>query len=214
MASTLSVALVFACLGVAASAQQPTHLETSLGWRRTAVTNAALDGRLHEAAAQYRGYAPIPRIALFDIAYPKDSAESAALGGNAVLVVIAVVQDSSELPLRRVYVTPSTASSVQLSLVGAAGSYTSDTVTRATFGRFRFDAAYLLPLSVRVTAGDLLIDFGAHRDGFRLIRFDGDVPDPIRALGTLPSTPARASPEAVWSFIRREYPDLASGLGR
>lgn len=42
-------------------------------------TNAALDARIREAAVQYRPYAPVLRVAFFDIAYPKDCAELVAM---------------------------------------------------------------------------------------------------------------------------------------
>src|SRR5438094_611315 len=67
------------------------------------VNNAALDGRLSQAAAQYRSYAPVPRIAFYDIAFPKDCGELAATDQQAVLVVTAVVQDSTELPPASIY---------------------------------------------------------------------------------------------------------------
>src|SRR2546426_1728471 len=96
--------IAFAALSSAARAQAPLHLESDAGWSHGSVSNAALDARLAAAAVQYRSYAPVPRIAFFDLAYPKDSTEAAAMNGYTVLVVTAVVQDSTELPLPRVYV--------------------------------------------------------------------------------------------------------------
>src|SRR6266700_3497522 len=57
------------------STAQITHREHNLGWANGAVTNTALDGRLSQAAIQYRSYAPVPRIAFYDIAFPEDCAE-------------------------------------------------------------------------------------------------------------------------------------------
>jgi len=205
------LAAALLCLEHRVVAQTPTHIENSLGWRREAVPNAALDARLAEASAQYRRLAPLPRIALYDIAYPKDSAEAVALGENGVLVVTAVVQDTVELPLRRVYVATLTGVS-ELTLVAAVASYTSDSVVRATFGRFRLDAVYLLPLSLRSTAGDLLTDFAAHRDGFRFMHFDGQRPPALQELGAPVSTTASPPSAVLWAFMRREYPDLANVL--
>src|SRR2546429_7555707 len=85
-----AVCIAFAALSSAAWAQAPLHLETDAGWSHGAVSNAALDARLAAAALQYRSYAPVPRIAFFDLAYPKDSTEAAAMHGYAVLVVTAV----------------------------------------------------------------------------------------------------------------------------
>ena len=96
--------VAFVALTASARAQAPVHLESDAGWSHGSVSNGALDARLAAAARQYRSYAPVPRIAFFDLAYPKDSTEAAAMNGYAVLVVTAVVQDSTELPLPRVYV--------------------------------------------------------------------------------------------------------------
>src|SRR6266702_4239527 len=175
--------IAFAALSSAARAQAPLHLESDVGWSHGSVSNAALDARLAAAALQYRSYAPIPRIAFFDLAYPKDSAEAAAMNGYAVLVVTAVVQDSTELPLPQVYVR-SVNGDRELPLVARIASWlpASDTIVRPTFGRFRLDACYLLPIAARASQGDLLVDFATHRQGFRLIHFAGDgLPRELRA---------------------------------
>jgi len=110
------------------------------------------------------------------------------------LVVTAVVQDSTELPLPHVYVR-SVNGDRELPLVARVASWlpASDTIVRPTFGRFRLDASYLLPIAARASQGDLLVDFATHRQGFRLIHFAGDVPEPVRRLrftGTPSGQPA------------------------
>src|SRR2546426_8168854 len=93
-----AMCIAFAPLSSAARAQAPLHLESNVGWSHGSVSNAALDARLAAAALQYRSYAPVPRIAFFDLAYPKDSAEAAAMNGYAVLVVTARSEEhTSEL---------------------------------------------------------------------------------------------------------------------
>src|SRR6266568_228897 len=130
--------VAFVALTASARAQAPVHLESDAGWPHGSVSNGALDARLAAAARQYRSYAPVPRIAFFDLAYPKDSTEAAAMNGYAVLVVTAVVQDSTELPLLRVYVR-SVSGDRDLPLVARVASWlpTTDTVVRPTFGRLR-----------------------------------------------------------------------------
>src|SRR2546430_5350092 len=71
-----SVACVaFVALTASARAQAPMHVESDAGWSHGSVSNGALDARLAAAARQYRNYAPVPRIAFFDLAYPKRSEE-------------------------------------------------------------------------------------------------------------------------------------------
>jgi len=205
--------IAFAALSSAARAQAPLHLESDAGWSHGSVSNAALDARLAAAAVQYRSYAPVPRIAFFDLAYPKDSTEAAAMNGYAVLVVTAVVQDSTELPLPHVYVR-SVSGDHELPLIARVASWlpATDTIVRATFGRFRLDASYLLPLTARASQGDLLVDFAIHRQGFRLIHFAGDVPEPVRRLRFTGTSAEQPAPSTVWVMVRREYPDLAAAL--
>ena len=205
--------VAFVALTASARAQAPVHLESDAGWSHGSVSNGALDGRLAAAARQYRSYAPVPRIAFFDLAYPKDSTEAAAMNGYAVLVVTAVVQDSTELPLPRVYVR-SVSGDRDLPLVARVASWlpATDTVVRPTFGRFRLDASYLLPLAARTSEGDLLVDFAAHRQGFRLIHFAGDIPEPVRRLRFTGSSSQQPAAATVWAMVQREYPDLAAAL--
>ena len=73
-----------------AAGQDVVHRESPVLWRRTPVTNSILDDRIRQAALEYRSYAPIPRVAFYDIAYPKDSLEFEALAGYAVMVLTAV----------------------------------------------------------------------------------------------------------------------------
>jgi len=206
-----SVLLAVICLPRLASPQGVRHIERALGWSRSPVSDAALDGRLAQAALQYRSYAPIPRFALYDLAYPKDSAEAAQLGSNAVLVVIAVVQDSAELPFTRLYMSTESGTE-DLLPVASIASHVTDSVVANTLGRFRLDALYLLPLSLRATPGELLADFAIHRRGFRLTAFSGEVPGPVAQLGRLPGHSTFPPSSVLWAFVRREYPDLASVL--
>jgi len=218
MQSLISVSRLvpaFATIAATLVAQAPAaHLETALPWSNGAVTNAAMDARIHDGAARYRLYAPVPRYALYDMAYPKDSAEAAAMNGYAILVVTALVQDSTELPLAKVYVSDARGD-LGLTLVNSTASRVSpaESDVRATFGQFRWDGIFLFPLSSRTEVADLLADFSAHRQGFRLTHFAGDVPDQLARLKISGAAGATPPDAVVWTMIRREYPDLAARLG-
>lgn len=205
------IALLIATVSRCVVAQE--HFETSLGWSKTAVSNTVLDGRIRDAATQYRSYAPIPRTAFFDIAYPKDSSEALALSGYAVMVVTALVQDSTELPLTELYLRTASGDRI-VDPYSSIASMAADTTIRGTFGRYRLDALYLIPLSSRLTAGELLADFAMHRKGFRLGQFDGQVPEQFQHLGTIRPPMHLPSDAAVEVIVRREYPDLAPLLLR
>ena len=202
--------LVFSYGWRAAAPQEVRHLERSLSWTHVPVSNHAVDRRLTQAAAALRPDGGAPREALYDIAYPKDSVEVATLGGNAVLLVTAVVHDSTELPLARVYVL--TADGLEaLASVASLASYVRDTLVSGTFGRFRLDALYLLPLRLRVPGNALQADFAGHRPDYLLTTFAGQPPANLGQIGTR-SQSASPAPDALWAFVRREYPDLAAAL--
>jgi hypothetical protein len=206
LSTSVLVSLLIGAVPPCAVAQQ--HVETTLGWSKTAVTNTVLDAHIRDAATQYRTYATIPRTAFFDIAYPKDSSEAQALSGYAVMVITALVQDSTELPLTGLYVR--TASGDRpLDLYSSVASIVVDTVIRQTFGRFRLDALYLIPLTSRLFTGELLANFATHRKGFRLGQFDGQVPEQLQHLGTVRAPLHLPSDAGVAIIVRREYPELA-----
>src|SRR2546423_4386555 len=190
------------------SPAQVTHQEHYLGWANGAVTNTALDRRLSQAAMQYRSYAPVPRIAFYDIAFPKDCTEFTSMSGHAVLVVTAVVQDSTELPPARIYLG-SGAAGADLPRIGGVQSRVASADVRATFGQFRVDALYLLPSRPNVGARDVLMDFAAHRQGFRLAQLSGQVPKPLAACPEADTRSQLPSDSVLWALVRWEYSDVS-----
>ena len=79
---------------------QPTHMEAP-AWRDKPATPARMNQRIEEAAVRYQSNAPIPRVVLYDIAYPHDAEEYAALDGHAVMLTTALSQERAELPLKK-----------------------------------------------------------------------------------------------------------------
>jgi len=192
-------------------AQEPKHLDRTVDWNVAPVSDSMMSARLRFAAAEYRQYAPVPRLALFDIAYPATAAEYSRLAGHAVLLVTAVTQDSAELPLAQVYVQDETDSARVLPFVrGTCGRLsTSEAAIGEVFGKFRCDALYLLPVIERTGTGEVLADFAVHRRGFRLLRFDGTLPPSLRDLPVGPPGPD-VDAAALRAFIAREFPAVAS----
>jgi hypothetical protein len=202
-----AMALLLGAVGSAASAQV-VHLVEPGGMSAKSVSPAQMDGRIRSAAEQYRQYAPVPRIALYDWAYPKDSAEYEAMNGYAVLLITALTQDSSELPLRRVYVRTSR-DELDLNSVTwlRSDERAMDPLSAHVFGRHRVDALYLLPVALAVGGGQLLTDFQVNRDGFALARLAGQLPPALaeHVRVRLP-TADRPSTAAIARLLSREYP--------
>ena len=100
----IGVLAVIAVLSRAPASPQE-HQTKSLGSSRHKTNIEDLDQQLHDMAAEYGPqYGSVPRVALFDVAYPSTPAEDSALNRNALLLVTVVTQDAGELPLERIYV--------------------------------------------------------------------------------------------------------------
>ena len=187
--------------------QGVTHVEVSQGWSRNPATDAEMTGRLHAAASQYRQYAPIPRIAVYNIGYPSSSAEYEALNGYGAIVVTVVAQDSAELPLARLYFRSAAGVETELPVVvfSCGRLAPADSVVATTFGNNRCDALHFFPVQLATTEGDLLADFAVRRSGFRIERFSGQTPPAL--VGFPIRQPSGAPAGAAWmGFLTREFP--------
>ena len=158
---------------------------------------------IKEAAIKYQQYAPLPRVAFFDITYPKDKKEYEELGGHGVLLVTAISQLKEELPIKDVYVTTQN-SKVKLEKIGFKISFIPEKpkVVIATVGKYREDSIYLFPMYLRAQSGHLTIDFSKNRAGFILSEFPYEQDElPIKQ-------PAKKGPskEALNKIIKREIP--------
>jgi uncharacterized protein DUF2314 len=184
-----------------------TNVEGAPVWKNQPATPARMVQRIEEAAVQYAAHAPIPRIVLYDIGYPHGDQEYAALDGNAVILLTAVSQDRDELPLQRVYaVSEGKQIELQLIKVVLAELTTADSAVTKTFGRFRADALYLLPMSLRIKNCDLLVDFQRNRLAFKVATLGTPLPDDLNKLMQTKSSGAGLSQNALEVFIKREYP--------
>ncbi len=188
---------------------QPKQVTEDPVWRDKPVTPARINQRIEEAAVRYQADAPVPRVVLYDIAYPHDEREYAALDGHAVMLTTALSHERVELPLKRVYVSAD-GKEIELKAVRQVLSEQADagSATVKTFGAFRADTLYLLPMHLRMRPGDLMVDFGSNRTGFKMATLGTPVPDEISKLPTKALTGAGPSDKALDDFIRREFPSF------
>jgi hypothetical protein len=183
-------------------------VETSV-WRNQPATPARMSQRIEEASIKYQANAPIPRVILSDIGYPRTEEEYVALGGNAVILVTVLCQDKNELPLARLYVAvdgkETDLKQIQLVL---SEQTTNKTASVTTFGAFRADALYLLPIRFRTSPGDLMADFARNKSGFKVLAFGTPVSEDVgKVIKKSPNSTAILE-GALEAFIKREFPSF------
>ena len=186
---------------------QVTNVVEGPVWKKQAATPARMSQRIEEPAIKFAAHAPVPRLVLYDIGYPIDEQEYTTLDGNAVILFTALSQARDELPLQRVFVS-SEGKEIELKLlkVVLAELPPSDTAAVKTFGRFRADALYLLPMSLRVKNSDLLVDFQGNRQSFKIATFGTPLPGKLNNMAQMKAAGTGPSQDALDRFIKREYP--------
>ena len=201
--------IIFLLLGfvITIAAQDTTHIVSDAKWHRGAVDNAYMNRQIEQAAEEYKQYAPIVRIAFYDIGFPKDKAECEGLGGYGILLITALSQDGSELPVKRAYVA---SGGKEIELTKLNDLYikvpTTDSQIVKTFGQYRVDSLYLFPVYARSLAGELRVDFSANRNGMKVAAFDGSTPDGLKFLPMTKPSVAKPGDAALTAFLKREYP--------
>jgi len=187
----------------------PNHVVDAPVWRDQPATPERMNQRIEDAAARYQGTDPIPRVVLYDIGYPHDEQEFADLDGNAVILVTAIAQERGELPLKRVYVSidGEEIELKQIKLVLSERS-TNKNASAKIFGSFRADALYVLPIKLRMSAGDLNADFAKNKSGFKLATFGTPVSEDVGKLAKKSSNGSGPVEKTLDMFIRREFPSF------
>lgn len=186
------------------SQQQPPEIPTT--WHSRPATPERMNQRLEDAAAQAKGYAPLPFVSLYDIGYPNDRAEYAALNGHCVFLLTLLAPQKDRLPVKRLYVSVD-GHQVELALIKMVLSDLSGTDSAAvrTFGPFRYDALYLLPIRFRAERRSLLADLG-DRTGVEVAVFRSPVSSSVAAFMETRLSGEGPTPQALGVFVRREYP--------
>jgi hypothetical protein len=205
IAATGALAVVFAASRSSLLVAQ--HVTRRGPATQEAVTPQDIDRRLDERAAEIRRAAPQggDRYVLFDIAYPRDEAEYAAVGKSALVFLAALSRNSDELPLRRAY-TRVGRQEIDLRKLGSRRSeLPSSAIARQVIGPFREDGFWLAPAGPLLRENVLLCDFAKNRTGFALNRAPFEPPDFISADRARDKAD-KPQDAAVKAFVEREYP--------
>lgn len=183
------------------------HKIEPIVWRKQPASPERMNQRIEGAAVKYQASAPIARVVLYDIAYPHDEREYGELDGYAVILLTSLTQERREFPIKRVYVLidGNEIDLTQIKSILSERSDASDQIAK-TFGAYRADELYLLPVYLRLKPAVLLVDFAANKTAFKAAVFGSDVSADVSKLPN--RTPAGASPPAaiLENFIKREFP--------
>ena len=204
---SLSLVVICAALGSLVAQNQQTGPESSVRQNKPATDR--MDQRIEEAAIKYQTKAPFPRIALYHIMYPDNNEELAALDGNAVVLITALSQVREELPFKRVYVSLFLdGQEIDLKPIKSVLSEQSaNALSAKTFGAFRADALYLLPIHLCMEPTALMIDFAKNKTGMKLALL-GIPPEKSKKLNIKVPTGKGPSDTILEEFIKRQYPRL------
>jgi len=188
--------------------QDTGHIEQNDGWIKAVTTMDALNQRIESSANEYKMYAPIPRVAFFDMAYPADSVEYDLLKGNALLLLSCIVQDSIEIPPKRLYVAVDSSEyelNQIITLIYEIPATNSSIIN--VFGKYRSDSIYLFPIKLRSTGAELYMDYALHRSAFRITVFDDSNPLNFAQVKEYNDTNIPDTTYII-KFMSREFPGL------
>ena len=204
------IATLAATVALAGAAPQTNHVIRRDPDTSRPTTAADTAARLVAIAEDVRSKGQsAPRIAIYDVAWPRTLPEYEAVGRNGILQVTVVVADRAELPVRSVYLHTHAGDAI-LKALAAVNSIAPVGSPIRGVGLFRQDSYYLLPITLARQPGAILVDFAQHRAGFQL----DSLPLGPPAYADDASDPRPIDRRAVNDFLTREFleaPDLAGG---
>jgi hypothetical protein len=191
---------------------EPGHVVGAPGEGSGALSREKFEARFGTDAAKLLVQSPqarADRFAAYDIAWPRGADEEKRLGGNTVMVVGALSQDASELPLSKVYLEHPDGSVVELQRLGlVSGALAASSRAAKVFGPNVSEEFYLVPLGALGRDVTLKCDFAKSRMGFIL----------SKSLVPPKNSPSAISPArqplaaAVRAMVAREYPGFDVSL--
>lgn len=194
------------------TATDPGHSVSPSGDTKGAVSRRQFEQRFEAGAVELAKSRPggvrADRYAAYDMAWPRNAAEWKRMGGNTVIVLGALSQNSSELPLARAFLEHPDGRQVTLKRLGYARR-TLDPASQAahTFGVHLTEEFYLVPTNELGRGVTLKCDFAKNRLGFVLTQS-------LAPLEARPAQSAAGKPAAgaVQAMVAREYPGFGVTL--
>lgn len=170
-------------------------------------TDAVVLQRIDETVAEIPPNNHAARVVFGDVTYPRSQEELTGMGGFALLLVTAVTQDGSELPVDRVEVQ--IADKVQRLNLLSSRRRTLEGQRAGVLGAFRLDAVYLLPTFVTRYPATVTAYLGGGRYPLEILRFPAaaDAMPPGLNFDVNPSQP---NLDAIRRLLDEELPVVGS----
>lgn len=177
-------------------------------WAAHPTPPATMNDRVEQAANQFEMGGAVPRVVLFDMAYPGNDTELAAMKGYGVMLVTALSQDASELPPARVYLNIHGKQLTLKRLTGALSTVPDDETAAEILGKHRWDGLYLFPVYAVHDGNSAAIDFAANRKGFEFAKFTNALQAQLGYAHPVRRAPrVKAPPEAALrKLVQRDFP--------
>jgi len=184
---------------------------------------AQLDQAIEDFARGIPAGITADRYAAFAVQMPADEAEYEALNKQALVLIIAISKQGSELPPKRVYLEQDSGtlklpliSSFRVALGIVKGPDAGPPPASYRFGRARSWSWYLIPTSAWRKPGTLLLDFAENRKEFVLGKFPQPIEEDFIRNDAKPE-PGRGrtvAPEAIQRIMERAMPaKISSAAG-
>lgn len=185
---------------------QDMHVVGPDTWLKQTASPSTVNSRINSVASDLEQYAPVPRIAFFDIAHPENADEYRALNGFSVMLLTVFAQRADELPPKRVFVRIGN-EILELALISSVFSKTELTeLTAKVFGESRWEGLFLFPTHLERDAQELLMDFAKNREGFVLTKFKSQNLESLNKLSLTKPSSEKPNGAALLKIISREFP--------
>jgi hypothetical protein len=175
----------------------------------TVKTNSAstklMTGRIREAAIQNQDSAPVPRMAVFDLAFAAGLNEFKELNTFGILYIASMNQDKNENPVKRVYFKTKN-DEAELILLTSIPVPVTDSIIQPVFGENRVDYYYFIPYFYTQLTGEIRIDWDTNSKGFVLCQFPQVMKlSYLNNESIYPDNSKILDPKALSIFMNREF---------
>ncbi len=144
---------------------QLVHVTSDGGTKPGPVSKHEMTNRIEEMAVKLESYTPVPRIALWDMAFAFSPEEYKKLGGMGILLISSVNQDGDEHPITRV-IAETSDKKYNLPFLAKRAVIVENEKVKKVFGPNRVDYYYLIPYPIGQHEGQIIIDWSKNRKDF------------------------------------------------